>query len=114
MAVSESKAMPEWWRDSGHGQHLGCCMGNPGVIPGLPVPIPQKYPYPCSGYVYFQVWVWVPAGSSGLAGWARIPMQIIVGWVKKPVVRRVPDVALEVGNAWHATHSTASKDTIAL
>jgi hypothetical protein len=44
---------------------LGNCKGNPGVTPGLPLPIPSKYPYPCMGYGYSQVGVEGIAGQMG-------------------------------------------------
>ena len=34
---------------------LGHGTGNPGVSPGLPVPLPQQNPYPCYGYGFSRV-----------------------------------------------------------
>jgi hypothetical protein len=44
---------------------LGCHTGNPGVIQGLPVPIPSRYLHLCTGYRYS--WVQVE-GTMGHAG----------------------------------------------
>jgi hypothetical protein len=44
---------------------IGCRTGNPGVIQGLPVPVPSGYLHPCTGYRYSRVRV---EGTTGRAG----------------------------------------------